>query len=235
MAEAVEDGVKGVHQFRAPAVIQSHGQHHAGVPRRQRHAFGDVSLHLLRQLVGAADNLQADIIAVNDGQFLAQILPQQPHQEIDFGLGPAPVFHRKRVKRQRGNIQTRAGFDDGPRGFHSGAVPGDAWQMPALRPAAVAIHDDGDMPGQALRIERLRAGAPLRGWPVQVTSVAALCSSSDMADAEARSFARKLTRYPTPRNRTSTWVLYIRKVSTVPYPAQLAARRSYNPPVAAEG
>jgi hypothetical protein len=32
-------------------------------------------------------------------------------------------------------------------------VPGDARQVPALRPAAVAIHDYGNMPGQAFCIE----------------------------------------------------------------------------------
>ena len=50
-------------------------------------------------------------------------------------------------------MQTSAGVDDGSRGFHSGAVPGHAWQMSALRPAAVAIHDYGDMSGQASCIE----------------------------------------------------------------------------------
>jgi hypothetical protein len=50
-------------------------------------------------------------------------------------------------------MQTSAGFDDGPRGFHTGAVSGDARQMPALCPAAVAIHDYGNMAGQAFRIE----------------------------------------------------------------------------------
>jgi hypothetical protein len=50
-------------------------------------------------------------------------------------------------------MQPRARFNDDARGFHAGAVPGHARQVPALRPAAVAIHDDRDMPRQPLRVE----------------------------------------------------------------------------------
>ena len=84
---------------------------------------------------------------------LRQILPQQAHQEINFRLGTPPVLHRKRVKSERWNVQARAGFDDHSRGFHSRAMPGHARQVPPLRPAAVAVHDDGDMAGQPLRVE----------------------------------------------------------------------------------
>ena len=50
-------------------------------------------------------------------------------------------------------FQARAGFDDFARSFHAGAMPGDARQMAALRPAAIAVHDDGEMLGQTLRVE----------------------------------------------------------------------------------
>jgi hypothetical protein len=32
-----------------------------------------------------------------------------------------------------------------PRGYNAGAMPSDARQSPPRRPAAIAIHDDGDM------------------------------------------------------------------------------------------
>jgi len=50
-------------------------------------------------------------------------------------------------------MQPRTGIDNDPSRFHSGAVTGHARQVPALRPAAVAVHDDGDVPRQPLRIE----------------------------------------------------------------------------------
>ena len=52
-------------------------------------------------------------------------------------------------------MQAGASFDDDPRGLHSGAVAGNAGQMTPLRPAAVSIHDDGEVPRQALQIEFL--------------------------------------------------------------------------------
>jgi hypothetical protein len=50
-------------------------------------------------------------------------------------------------------MQTRARFDHFARGLHSGAVPGDARQMSPASPAPIAVHDDGDMAGQALEIQ----------------------------------------------------------------------------------
>ena len=54
-----------------------------------------------RQLLGAADDQQADIVAVDRREFLFQIFAKQAHQEIDFGLRAAPVFQREGVERQR--------------------------------------------------------------------------------------------------------------------------------------
>ncbi len=50
-------------------------------------------------------------------------------------------------------MQPRAGLNHSTRGLHSGAVTGDAGQMPPLGPTPVTIHDDSDMVRQAPRIE----------------------------------------------------------------------------------
>ena len=102
---------------------------------------------------------------MNDRQFLLEIFAKQAHQEIHFRLGPAPVLHGKSVQRQRGKMQARAGFDGLAGGAHAGAVPGDAWQMALLRPAPVAIHDDGHVARQTLDLELLeKRGFNLVGW-----------------------------------------------------------------------
>ena len=96
---------------------------------------------------------------MDGGKFAFQIFAEQAHQEIHFGLGAAPVFEREGVEGEARQLQARAGFDDFARGFYSGAVSGDARQVAALRPAAVAVHDDGEVLGQALQvqfIEKLR-------------------------------------------------------------------------------
>src|ERR1700693_818599 len=96
--DAVEERVEGVDQLGAGAVIERHDQLHARVFRGDGDAVLDVFLHLFGKLAGAADDQQADVVVVDDGQLLAQVFAQEAHQEIHFGFGAAPVFDGKGVK-----------------------------------------------------------------------------------------------------------------------------------------
>ena len=90
---------------------------------------------------------------MNDGQFLAQVFAKQAHQEINLRFRAAPVLHREGVKRQRGNIQAGAGFDNRPCRLHACAMSRDARQMAPPRPATVSVHDDGNMLRKAFRVK----------------------------------------------------------------------------------
>ena len=79
----------------------------------------------------------------------------QTHQKVDLGLRAPPVLQRKRVQRQRLDLQPGAGLDHLAGGLYAGAVPGHPRQVAPLRPAAVAVHDDGDMLREAPRVELL--------------------------------------------------------------------------------
>ena len=68
-------------------------------------------------------------------------------------MGAAPIFEREGVESEARKLQAGAGFDDLAGGFHSGAVSGDAREMAALGPAAVAVHDDGEVLGEALEVK----------------------------------------------------------------------------------
>src|ERR1700693_3111531 len=62
-------------------------------------------------------------------------------------------------------MQARVGLDGSAGGADSGTVAGDAGQMALLGPAAVAVHDDGDVARQALEVELLEErGFHLVGW-----------------------------------------------------------------------
>ena len=106
-------------------------------------------------MFGAADEQEANIVLLHGGEFALQVFAQKAHQKFHFGLRAAPVFQRKGVQGEARDMQARASLDDDARGLHSGAVAGNARQMAALRPAAVAIHDDGEVLRQALGIEFL--------------------------------------------------------------------------------
>ena len=106
-----------------------------------------------RQLIGAADDQHADIVSMDGGKFLAQIFAKQAHQKINFRFGAAPVFHGKSVERQGGNSEPGARFNHRASRLDSRAVTGHARQMAPLRPAAVSIHDDGNMLREPVRIQ----------------------------------------------------------------------------------
>ena len=158
---------------------------------------------------------------MDDGQFLAQVLAQQAHQEIDFRLGPAPVFQRKRIQRKRGNAQPRARLDHGPRRLHAGAMAGDARQMPPLRPAAVAVHDDGDVLGQPLRVESSRrassrlAGCEQVRWLDVSSEFRAGAATYKLRGTSPALYTAKLTQRPWPRNRAGAARRYSKPGSTL--------------------
>ena len=156
--------VEAVDQLGARAVVERQGQHHAGVAlghlARPRHAL----LHFLRQLLLPADVLQPDVVLHQRRQLHLQIAAQQVHQEVHFALGTLPVFGGEGIQRQRGNIEARSGLDGGAHGGHTRAMSRDTRQVAALGPAAISVHDDGDVVGQPLRIE---AGVDLSLFAVQ--------------------------------------------------------------------
>ena len=102
----------------------------------------------------AADIFQANVVLVERGDFRLQIAAEQSHQKSDFALGPLlPVLFGERVERERRNVNARRGLDRRAHGGNAGAMPGHARHVAAFGPAPVAVHDDGDVPGEPRRIE----------------------------------------------------------------------------------
>ena len=150
-----EDGVHGVDDFSAATVVEGDGEDHAGVFGEGFGGFARVSLDGFGELVGAAEETHADIVFLEERHLLANVLAEKLHEEFDFGFGAAPVFDGEGVEGERFDVEAGASFDGGAGGLRSGAVSGDAGEMALLGPAAVAVHDDGDMAGKAGEIEFL--------------------------------------------------------------------------------
>ena len=79
---------------------------------------------------------------------------QQTPQALDFGAGPFPVLLGKSVEGQAADAQAGAGFNRHTNGLYAGLVTSDAGQAAAAGPAAVAVHDHGEVLGQTLGDER---------------------------------------------------------------------------------
>ena len=79
---------------------------------------------------------------------LADVLLEEVHQGPDLEPRALPVLDREGVEGEHLELQPGGGLDRVAHRGDAGPVPLDARQAAPLGPAAVAVHDDGDVPGQ---------------------------------------------------------------------------------------
>ena len=97
------------------------------------------------QAAQLAYHLEAHAIAIQLVNLADQIKAQKPHQIVDLGRRPLPVLRGESVERQIFDTQFGCPPDTAAHGLRSSLVAGDPRQAACLGPAAVAIHDDGNM------------------------------------------------------------------------------------------
>ena len=79
-------------------------------------------------------------------------------------LGAAQiVFKREGVQREPGQVDARGGFDDVLNGFGALLVAEESLERALARPAAVAVHNDGDVLRKARGVEAVVDGALVGG------------------------------------------------------------------------
>src|SRR5271165_1174788 len=78
-------------------------------------------------------------------QLTAQMEFKQPHEAIHFIGRTLPIVRGKSVDGEHGDIKRwRGGHDTAERPL-TRVMTGQAWEPAALRPAPVAVHNNGDM------------------------------------------------------------------------------------------
>ena len=103
----------------------------------------------------APDVAHADVVVHHALQVALQVAAQQAHEKVDLGARPAQVvFKRKRVERQPGQTDPRGCLGNQLHAFGTLLVAEEALQRAMAGPAAVAVHDDGHVLRQTLRLER---------------------------------------------------------------------------------
>src|SRR5262249_1697233 len=100
---------------------------------------------------GEADVLLHDLLPLLD-----QVLFEERHEEVELGLRALPVLAAETVERELPDPEPAALLDGRAHADHAARVPFDARQPPLPRPAAVAVHDDGDVRGELLPIVDVR-------------------------------------------------------------------------------
>ena len=159
-----------VDQLGPAAVVEREREREPAVARGQRLGLLDAAQHPARHPPGApADEphphaLAVQLVAARDEQPLVEV-----HQEAHLVERPAPVLGRERVHRQPLEPDLERALDRVEQRLFARRVAVGALQAPALRPAAVAVHDDRDVLGSGSRAEI--EIAPRRG------NVARTCAS----------------------------------------------------------
>ena len=146
-----------MHDLLAPAVVERDVQLQARVVLRLLHGGIQRLLLTLQSLGHVADIAQdadADVLAVQLVQLLGEVFQQKPHQRANLLGGALPVLSGERIDGQGLDAQVIRMPDNLAQRLHAGLVAKGTRHAALLRPAAVAIHDDGDMARQQRPVKR---------------------------------------------------------------------------------
>jgi hypothetical protein len=98
-----------------------------------------------RESAVIAEHLDPDPLLVERIELAPDIEAQEAHQVADLGLGPFPILGRESVEGEAFDAGLARRSEHLAGGLGALAVAGGAGKPPRLRPAAVAVHDDGDV------------------------------------------------------------------------------------------
>jgi hypothetical protein len=97
------------------------------------------------ELNAFADHAHAHAAAMKLGEIVADETPQQAHQFADFLGWSRPILRAEREDGDELDADLAGGADRPPQRLNTAAMPLYARQAARRSPAAVAIHDDGDV------------------------------------------------------------------------------------------
>src|SRR4249919_937034 len=112
------------------------------------------------------------------GEVAPDKAPHEAEQIVDFLPRARPILRREAEQREMGDAELARSLDRAPHAIHPLAMTLGARQAPLGCPAAVAIHDDGDVPRYrhlGLRPAKLLyCKRHVFGAPIRVTGILAL-------------------------------------------------------------
>ena len=97
------------------------------------------------EALALADDAHAHIALVQLGKIVADEAAQQPHQLADFGGRPRPVLRAEGEDGDELDADLAGGANRAAHGFDAAAMALAARQTARRGPAAIAVHDDGDV------------------------------------------------------------------------------------------
>jgi len=182
--EIGEDAADGVDDLGAGTVVEGEGEGSAGVFGGGLGGPLHGVLHLLGEVVGAADVSHADVVVVHALDVSDEVALEELHEKADLGLGAAEiVLEREGVEGEPGQVDAGGGLYDELDGLGALLVAEEALEGAFAGPAAIAVHDDGDVLGDFGGIELAVEGLLLRRELVNAAGVR--CSQNNLAKEDA--------------------------------------------------
>ena len=109
----------------------------------------------LKKASEITEEAETDAVLLHVLQDFLHVPTQQLHNAAHFFLAALPVLGGESIDRQILDAQGAAVIGDLAEGLTAGSVTGGAGQAAILGPAAIAVHDDGNMLGRRQRRRRL--------------------------------------------------------------------------------
>lgn len=138
----------GLQDIPAAAVVDGDAEREAGVAGRQRMHVVDHLAQRCVELRGVADDAQLHAFGMQLADFFAKVAHQQLHQARDFVLRAAPVLGAEGEQSETLHACIDAGRDDLFDALGAGGMAHRPGQRALSGPAAVAVHDDGNVSGR---------------------------------------------------------------------------------------
>jgi hypothetical protein len=110
-------------------------------------AFGahDLAQQWFRNAIATADDLEVSPLLAQPFALEAKEGADDPEDALHLLRWPGPVVGRECIEGEHPDAELRRVLDDATNRCDSCAVAGNAGKSTMRRPAAIAIHDDGDM------------------------------------------------------------------------------------------
>ena len=135
----------GLGDVPTPAIIGGDRQRQRGIVLGQMFCLADARANLLPEAFDIADYLEAYTVLVQLLHLAIERREEQVHEQPHLLFRAPPVLARKRKQREVANTVIAAGLDQIAHPLHALTVAGDTRQPAPARPAAVAVHDDGNV------------------------------------------------------------------------------------------
>ena len=139
------DGAHGPDDLLPAAVVEGDDERQAGVALSGRLRVLNQAQDVGRQRVTVADDPDPDVVGVEIREVVADEELDQAEQVRDLLRRPAPVLGGEAVDREVADTELTGGAHGAADRLDAAAMTLDPRQSPPGGPAAVPVHDDGDM------------------------------------------------------------------------------------------